>query len=99
MSLTVTVRVAITHPPAPHQPSCTSLARDNPHVTPRPHPRTRRSEAKPHRAWAGTESAGGVPDVVLACAGDVPTLEVLAAADIPRRELPELRTRVVNVVD
>ncbi len=40
-----------------------------------------------------------MPDVVLACAGDVPTLEVLAAADIPRRELPELRTRVVNVVD
>jgi xylulose-5-phosphate/fructose-6-phosphate phosphoketolase len=57
--------------------------------------------------WAGTEAAldarDGIgprsPDVVLACAGDVPTLEILAAADILRRELPELRTRVVNVVD
>jgi xylulose-5-phosphate/fructose-6-phosphate phosphoketolase len=48
--------------------------------------------------WAGTD-AGGEPDVVLVCAGDVPTIEVLAAADILRRELPELRVRVVNVVD
>ena len=37
--------------------------------------------------------------MVLACAGDVPTLETLAAADILRRELPDLRVRVVNVVD
>jgi xylulose-5-phosphate/fructose-6-phosphate phosphoketolase len=37
--------------------------------------------------------------VVLACAGDIPTLETLAAADILRRELPDLRVRVVNVVD
>jgi xylulose-5-phosphate/fructose-6-phosphate phosphoketolase len=36
---------------------------------------------------------------VLACAGDVPTIEVLAATDILRRELPDLRVRVVNVVD
>ena len=36
---------------------------------------------------------------MLACAGDVPTLETLAAADILRRELPDLRVRVVNVVD
>jgi xylulose-5-phosphate/fructose-6-phosphate phosphoketolase len=50
--------------------------------------------------WAGTEGpAGTSPDVVLACAGDVPTLEVLAAAAILRTELPELRVRVVNVVD
>jgi xylulose-5-phosphate/fructose-6-phosphate phosphoketolase len=39
------------------------------------------------------------PDVVLACAGDVPTLEVLGAAAILRDELPDLRVRVVNVVD
>lgn len=49
--------------------------------------------------WAGTETAGTDPDVVLACAGDVPTLEVLAAADLLRQRIPELRTRVVNVVD
>jgi xylulose-5-phosphate/fructose-6-phosphate phosphoketolase len=49
--------------------------------------------------WAGTEVPGEDPDVVLACAGDVPTLEVLAAADLLRRHLPELRVRVVNVVD
>ncbi|WP_169166291.1 phosphoketolase family protein [Cellulomonas taurus] len=49
--------------------------------------------------WAGTEVEGEDPDVVLGCAGDVPTLEVLAAADILRRELPDLKVRVVNVVD
>ena len=49
--------------------------------------------------WAGTERAGEEPDVVLACAGDVPTLEILAATSILRREIPELRIRVVNVVD
>ncbi len=49
--------------------------------------------------WAGTEVPGEDPDVVLAAAGDVPTLEVLAAADILRRELPDLKVRVVNVVD
>jgi xylulose-5-phosphate/fructose-6-phosphate phosphoketolase len=49
--------------------------------------------------WAGTATDGAEPDVVLACAGDVPTLEILAAADILRHELPDLRTRVVNVVD
>jgi xylulose-5-phosphate/fructose-6-phosphate phosphoketolase len=47
--------------------------------------------------WAGNTT--GEPDVVLGCAGDVPTLEVLAAADILRRRLPELKVRVVNVVD
>jgi xylulose-5-phosphate/fructose-6-phosphate phosphoketolase len=49
-------------------------------------------------AWAGTE-AGGEPDVVLGCAGDVPTQETLAAAWLLRRHVPELRVRVVNVVD
>jgi xylulose-5-phosphate/fructose-6-phosphate phosphoketolase len=48
--------------------------------------------------WASNE-AGGEPDVVLACAGDVPTLEVLAATELLRRHLPELKVRVVNVVD
>jgi xylulose-5-phosphate/fructose-6-phosphate phosphoketolase len=48
--------------------------------------------------WASSEG-GSEPDVVLGCAGDVPTLEVLAATDILRRELPDLRVRVVNVVD
>ena len=49
--------------------------------------------------WAGTEEEGSEPDVVLVCAGDIPTLEVLAAADLLREHLPELRVRVVNVVD
>ncbi|MGW0809331.1 phosphoketolase family protein [Nonomuraea sp. NPDC002799] len=48
--------------------------------------------------WASTD-AGAEPDVVLACAGDVPTLETLAAAALLREHLPELRVRVVNVVD
>ena len=49
--------------------------------------------------WAGTEQPGTEPDVVLACAGEIPTLETLAAADLLRRELPDLKVRVVNVVD
>ena len=48
--------------------------------------------------WASTD-AGAEPDVVLACAGDIPTLETLAAAALLREHLPELRVRVVNVVD
>ena len=48
--------------------------------------------------WASND-AGGQPDVVMACAGDVPTLETLAAVDLLRREFPELKVRVVNVVD
>ena len=48
--------------------------------------------------WASSD-AGAEPDVVLACAGDVPTLETLAAADLLRAHLPDLRVRVVNVVD
>ncbi|WP_311258993.1 phosphoketolase family protein [Microbacterium sp. WCS2018Hpa-9] len=49
--------------------------------------------------WAGTEVEGEKPDVVLACAGDVPTLEVLAAASLLREATPDLKVRVVNVVD
>ena len=48
--------------------------------------------------WASNDQ-GEAPDVVMACAGDVPTMECLAATDILRRHLPELRVRVVNVVD
>ncbi len=48
--------------------------------------------------WAGTDD-GAEPDAVLACAGDVPTLEILAAASILRERLPDLKVRVVNVVD
>jgi xylulose-5-phosphate/fructose-6-phosphate phosphoketolase len=49
--------------------------------------------------WASSDGDGAEPDVVLACAGDVPTLEVLAATSILRERLPDLRVRVVNVVD
>jgi len=48
--------------------------------------------------WASNDQ-DGEPDVVMACCGDVPTLETLAAVDIMRRELPELKIRVVNVVN
>jgi xylulose-5-phosphate/fructose-6-phosphate phosphoketolase len=48
--------------------------------------------------WASND-AGGEPDVVMACCGDVPTLETLAAVQILREHLPELKVRVVNVVD
>jgi xylulose-5-phosphate/fructose-6-phosphate phosphoketolase len=48
--------------------------------------------------WASNDR-GGEPDVVMACAGDVPTLETLAAVDQLRTLVPELRIRVVNVVD
>jgi xylulose-5-phosphate/fructose-6-phosphate phosphoketolase len=48
--------------------------------------------------WASNDR-GGEPDVVMACCGDVPTLETLAAVDILRQRVPELKVRVVNVVD
>ena len=48
--------------------------------------------------FASNDQAGA-PDVVMGCAGDVPTLEVMAAVDLLRRLLPDLRIRVVNVVD
>ncbi len=48
--------------------------------------------------WASNDE-GAEPDAVLACAGDVPTLETLAAADLLRKHVPDLKVRVVNVVD
>jgi xylulose-5-phosphate/fructose-6-phosphate phosphoketolase len=64
------------------------------------------SEAAEHCArgagiweWASSDRELEQPDVVLACAGDVPTLETLAAVSIVRERLPDLRVRVVNVVD
>ncbi len=48
--------------------------------------------------WASNDR-GGEPDVVMACAGDVPTLETLAAVTLLREHLPELKVRVVNIVD
>jgi xylulose-5-phosphate/fructose-6-phosphate phosphoketolase len=48
--------------------------------------------------WASNDD-NGEPDVVLACCGDIPALETLAAADLIRQHLPELKVRVVNVVD
>jgi len=48
--------------------------------------------------WASNDR-GVEPDVVMACAGDVPTLETLAAVSLLRQHVPELRVRVINVVD
>jgi xylulose-5-phosphate/fructose-6-phosphate phosphoketolase len=48
--------------------------------------------------WASNDR-GSDPDVVMGCAGDVPTLEILAAVSILRKDLPDLKIRVVNVVD
>jgi xylulose-5-phosphate/fructose-6-phosphate phosphoketolase len=48
--------------------------------------------------WASND-AGSEPDVVMACAGDVPTLETLAAVSLLREHLPEVKVRVINVVD
>jgi len=48
--------------------------------------------------WASTDE-GDDPDVVMACAGDIPTLETLAAVDLLRQNFPDLKVRVVNVVD
>jgi len=49
--------------------------------------------------WEWASNDDGHPDVVLACAGDIPTLETLAATALLREHLPELRVRVINVVD
>lgn len=49
--------------------------------------------------WASTCPSDEMPDIVMACAGDVPTLETLAAVDLMRTALPDLKIRVVNVVD
>ncbi|HLW98848.1 MAG TPA: phosphoketolase family protein [Candidatus Acidoferrales bacterium] len=48
--------------------------------------------------WASNDQ-GGNADVVMACAGDIPTLEILAAADLLRQHFPDIKIRVVNVVD
>src|SRR5262245_40522288 len=48
--------------------------------------------------WASTDK-GSEPDVVMACCGDVPTLETLAAVELLRKHLPELKVRVINVVN
>ena len=49
--------------------------------------------------WEWASNDAGEPDVVLACCGDTPTLETLAAVDLLRQHLPELKVRVINVVD
>ena len=49
--------------------------------------------------WGWASNGEGEPDVVMACCGDIPTLETLAAVDLLRRYLPEIKVRVVNVVD
>jgi xylulose-5-phosphate/fructose-6-phosphate phosphoketolase len=49
-------------------------------------------------SWASTDQ-GAEPDVVMACAGDVPTLETLAAVDLLRQHFPDIKIRVINVVD
>ncbi len=49
-------------------------------------------------SWASNDQ-DGEPDVVMACCGDVPTLETLAAVDLMRRHFPDLKVRVVNVMD
>ena len=49
-------------------------------------------------SWASNDQ-GTEPDVVMACAGDVPTIETLAAVEILRQQEPELKIRVINVVD
>jgi xylulose-5-phosphate/fructose-6-phosphate phosphoketolase len=48
--------------------------------------------------WASNDK-GTEPDVVMACAGDVPTLETLAAVDLLRQHVPDLKVRVINIVD
>ena len=48
--------------------------------------------------WASSDDQGE-PDVVMACCGDIPTLETLAAVDLIRQHLPDLKVRVINVVD
>ena len=48
--------------------------------------------------WASNDR-GGEPDVVMACCGDVPTLETLAAVDLLRQHVPQLKVRVINIVN
>jgi xylulose-5-phosphate/fructose-6-phosphate phosphoketolase len=49
--------------------------------------------------WEWASNDNGDPDVVLACCGDIPTLEVLGATALLREHIPELKVRVINVVD
>jgi xylulose-5-phosphate/fructose-6-phosphate phosphoketolase len=49
-------------------------------------------------SWASNDQ-GNEPDVVMACAGDIPTMETLAAVDLLRQHFPDLKVRVINVVD
>jgi xylulose-5-phosphate/fructose-6-phosphate phosphoketolase len=49
--------------------------------------------------WDWASNDNGDPDVVMACCGDVPTLEIMAAVSLLRQEVPDIRIRVVNVVD
>jgi len=60
-----------------------------------------RLEANPGKLWSlgEMERTDGEPDVVMACCGDVPTLETLAAVDLIRKHLPELKVRVINIVN
>jgi xylulose-5-phosphate/fructose-6-phosphate phosphoketolase len=48
--------------------------------------------------WASSDN-GEEPDVVMVCCGDVPTIETLAAVSILRKNLPDLKIRVINIVD
>jgi len=48
--------------------------------------------------WASSDK-GGEPDVVMACVGDIPTLETLAAVDLLHQQLPDLKIRVINIVN
>jgi xylulose-5-phosphate/fructose-6-phosphate phosphoketolase len=48
--------------------------------------------------WASNDQ-GGEPDVVMACCGDIPTLETLAAVDLLRQNIPDIKIRIINVVD
>jgi xylulose-5-phosphate/fructose-6-phosphate phosphoketolase len=50
-------------------------------------------------AWPWASNDNGDPEVVMACAGDIPTLETLAAVSLLREQVPDLRIRVVNIVD
>ncbi len=49
-------------------------------------------------AWASNDQ-GSEPDIIMACAGDVPTMETLAAVSLMRQYLPQVKVRVINVVD
>jgi len=71
-----------------------------------PQPQWLDMDAAIKHCWAGigiwdwaSNDRDSEPDVVMACAGDVPTLETLAAVDLLRQQLPELKVRVINVVD